>query len=283
MEKNDEVKKQISPPTVEKTETLEPLSVELSFPQVKVEELDHSQEFFKEQHTTSFSYLPRKNWTSFTASKDGLLTKILLYGKANLLESPHYGLSMSGFVRANKPDSGPKYGKWSLSRDEIVSQLALQGLAPRQNGWLTIRIRGEVPQKKGTKYFLVCDQITENKSWFGEFAFAEENPYELGTHWLNPKHDLVMRTYVGKTEEQLKLLQIADEDVKAITPASDLLPEPIAQNARQMPGPSEITNSFPQATNTKEYSDKQTLPTSQEEGNQSGNKSMFDRLFRKKK
>ena len=45
MEKNDEVKKQISPPTVEKTETLEPLSVELSFPQVKVEELDHSKVF----------------------------------------------------------------------------------------------------------------------------------------------------------------------------------------------------------------------------------------------
>ena len=87
-----------------------------------------------------------------------------------------------------------------------------------------------------------------------------------------------MRTYVGKTEEQLKLLQIADEDVKAITPASDLLPEPIAQNARQMLGPSEITNSLPQATNTKEYSDKQTSPTSQEEGNQSGNKSMFDRF-----
>ena len=83
---------------------------DLDYPKVRVEELDHSQEFFKEQHTTSFSYVPRKNWTSFTASKNGILTKVLLYGKANLLDSPHYGLSMSGFVRAGNPDSGPKYG-----------------------------------------------------------------------------------------------------------------------------------------------------------------------------
>ena len=35
---------------------------------------------------------------------------------------------MSGFVRADNPDSGPKYGEWSISREEIVNQLALQGL-----------------------------------------------------------------------------------------------------------------------------------------------------------
>ena len=48
--------------------------IELDFPMVSVELLDHSQEFYKEQHTTSFSYVPKKNWTSFTASKNGLLT-----------------------------------------------------------------------------------------------------------------------------------------------------------------------------------------------------------------
>ena len=84
---------------------------ELDYPKVRVEELDHSQEFFKEQHTTSFSYIPRKNWTSYTASKEGLLTKVLFFGKANLIDSPHYGLSMSGFVRANNPNSGPQYGR----------------------------------------------------------------------------------------------------------------------------------------------------------------------------
>ena len=76
------------------TELKSTLSSKLGFPHVRVEELDHSQEFFKEQHTTSFSYVPRKNWTSFTASKNGLLNKILLFGKANLIDSPHYGLSL---------------------------------------------------------------------------------------------------------------------------------------------------------------------------------------------
>ena len=172
-------------PNEQATDKFIATEIELDFPKVSVELLDHSQEFYKEQHTTSFSYVPKKNWTSFTASKNGLLTKVLLFGKANLLESPHYGLSMSGFVRAKNPDSGPKYGKWILSRNEIVEQLASQGLGPRESGWLTIRMRGEIPQKVGTLYFLVCDKITENKAWFGEFAFAEANPYEFGSHWLN--------------------------------------------------------------------------------------------------
>jgi hypothetical protein len=255
-----------------------PAEAELDYPKVKIEELDHSQEFFKEQHTTSFSYLPRKNWTSFTATKDGLLTKILLYGKANLLESPHYGLSMSGFVREKKPDTGPKFGKWSLSRDEIVEQLASQGLGPREDGWLTIRIRGNVPQRVGTKYFLVCDQITENKAWFGEFAFAEEDPYEFGRHWLNPKHDLVLRTYVGKTEEQLKLIQIADQDEPKDLRKDEFLPEPISQNAREAPLPY-IQENISSPDNALNGKNTQSSPS---EGNQTKKKSMFDRLFKNK-
>ncbi|MEC8420258.1 MAG: hypothetical protein VXZ32_03960 [Verrucomicrobiota bacterium] len=255
-----------------------PAKAEPDYPKVKIEELDHSQEFFKEQHTTSFSYLPRKNWTSFTATKDGLLTKLLLYGKANLLESPHYGLSMSGFVREKNPDTGPKFGKWNLSRDEIVEQLASQGLGPREDGWLTIRIRGTVPQRAGTKYFVVCDRITENKAWFGEFAFAEEDPYEFGRHWLNPKHDLVLRTYVGKTEEQLKLIQVANQDEPKGLLQDEFPPEPISQNAREAPLPYDQGNTFtPGNASTK----KNPLP-SPNEGNQTKKKSMFDRLFRNK-
>ena len=255
-----------------------PAKTEPDYPKVKIEELDHSQEFFKEQHTTSFSYLPRKNWTSFTATKDGLLTKLLLYGKANLLESPHYGLSMSGFVREKNPDTGPKFGKWNLSRDEIVEQLASQGLGPREDGWLTIRIRGTVPQRAGTKYFVVCDRITENKAWFGEFAFAEEDPYEFGRHWLNPKHDLVLRTYVGKTEEQLKLIQVANQDEPKGLLQDEFPPEPISQNAREAPLPYDQGNTFaPGNASTK----KNPLP-SPNEGNQTKKKSMFDRLFRNK-
>ena len=75
---------------------------------------------------------------------------------------------------------------------------------------------GEVPQNIGTRYFLVCDKITENKSWFGEFSFGEANPYEFGSHWLNKEHDLVMRTYVGKTDEQIKALQIDSTQTKPI-------------------------------------------------------------------
>lgn len=278
VEKSPEENATIAQPNVVEAEITTPTEAELDYPKVKIEELDHSQEFFKEQHTTSFSYLPRKNWTSFTASKDGLLTKILLYGKANLLESPHYGLSMSGFVREKKPDTGPKFGKWSLSRDEIVEQLASQGLGPREDGWLTIRIRGNVPQRVGTKYFLVCDQITENKAWFGEFAFAEEDPYEFGRHWLNPKHDLVLRTYVGKTEEQLKLIQIADQDEPKDLRKDEFLPEPISQNAREAPLPyiQENISSPDNALNGKKT---QSSPS---EGNQTKKKSMFDRLFKNK-
>ena len=43
-----------------------------------VEELDQSQEFYKEQHETSFSFVREKNWFSYTPEKKGILTKILL-------------------------------------------------------------------------------------------------------------------------------------------------------------------------------------------------------------
>ena len=263
----------------------------LEFPKVRVEELDHSQEFFKEQHTTSFSYVPRKNWTSFTASKNGILTKILLYGKANLLDSPHYGLSMSGFVRAGNPDSGPKFGRWILTREDIVSQLASQGLGEREAGWLTIRMLGQIPQKVGTGYFLVCDKITENKAWFGEFAFAEANPYEFGSHWLNKDHDLVMRTYVGKTDEQIKALQV--EPTNNVVPESDeSLPSPVSQNpSRTIIAPPTITPqppAKPQLTVPTppvviEKVDSNDTLSEVKEDNRTQKKSLFDRLFKKDK
>ena len=258
--------------------------IEFDFPKVSIEQLDHSQEFYKEQHTTSFSYVPKKNWTSFTASKNGLLTKVLLFGKANLLESPHYGLSMSGFVRANNPDSGPKYGKWILSREEIVAQLAAQGLGPRESGWLTIRMRGEIPQKVGTRYFLVCDKITENKAWFGEFAFAEANPYEFGSHWLNKEHDLVLRTYVGKTDEQLKSMQLEDSSSNVNNAQDELLPIPISQELRDQNLP-QNPSTPPSNTISPQEVDNQSANSSKEDddSNRSRKKTMFERLFKKDK
>ena len=84
----------------------------LDFPTVYVEELDQSQEFFKEQHETSFSFVSKKNWFSYTSEKKGILTKVLLFGKPNYKPSVHYGDSMHGFIRKGNPDKGPKLGEW---------------------------------------------------------------------------------------------------------------------------------------------------------------------------
>ena len=257
-------------------------NIKLSPPNVIVEELDHSQEFYKEQHTTSFSYVRRKNWTSFTAGKNGLLTKILLFGKANLLESPHYGLSMGGFVRAKTPDSGPKLGEWNLSREEIVMQLSSQGLQPRQAGWITIEMLGDIPQVKGVQYFLVCDYITGGKAWFGEFAFAEANPYAAGSHWLNPSHDLVMRTYVGKTDEHLKGLQVGNDGIIGKnTQSEDFLPAPVSQDLRKsFQEPAQIQKNNSSNNNNSSVNPQQNTT---KEANTTDKKSMFDRLFKNKK
>ena len=135
---------------------------------------------------------------------------------------------MRGFVRTNNPDKGPKLGEWELSRDEIVNQLASQGLEETQAGWITIRMRGEIPQAKGTTYFLVCDSIDDGKSWFGAFAFSEGNAYKFGRHWLHPEHDLVFRTYAGKTAEQINAEQKSAETFNPVIPQ-------IVKNEKQTP------------------------------------------------
>ena len=170
----------------------------LTEPLVHIEELDQFQDYYKEQHTTSFSHVRNKNWFSFRAGKEGLLTKILLYGKPTVRVTAYYGNSMSGFIREGNPSTGPKYGAWKLSRDDILDQLAAQSLTENDSGWITINMLGEIPQEIGKTYFLVCEEIDE-KSWFGDFAFGEGNPYPHGRIWFNPDHDLVFRTYVGRT------------------------------------------------------------------------------------
>ena len=216
------------PPAVEaKVPSVTPKA---NIPVVYIEELDQFQEYYKEQHETSFSHVKRKNWTSFTAGKDGILTKVLLFGKPNYTISEHYGSSMSGFVRADNPDSGPKYGEWSISREEIVNQLALQGLTETDRGWITIQMRGEIPQEKGRMYFMVCDQISDKRSWFGAFAFAEGNSYKKGRFWLHPEHDLVFRTYVGMSQDQLTQAQKSTTTRisadASVVQANDLPPAP---------------------------------------------------------
>ena len=219
------------PPVVEKASP----TTTSKTPVVYIEELDQYQEYFKEQHETSFSHVTKKNWTSYTAGKNGILTKVLLFGKPNYTISEHYGSSMSGFVRADNPDSGPKLGEWSLSREEIVNQLALQGLTEIDQGWITLQMRGEIPQQKGRLYFIVCDKIGNNRSWFGAFAFAEGNVYKKGRFWLHPDHDLIFRTYVGKTGDQIDKEQrgepLYESDSLSLVPSSDVpeSPKPMIQ------------------------------------------------------
>ena len=54
---------------------------------------------------------------------------------------------------------------------------------------------------------LVCDKVIGGKPWFGAFAFGDGNPYKPGRFWLHKDHDLVFRTYIGKTPEQVALNQ----------------------------------------------------------------------------
>ena len=67
--------------------------------------------------------------TSYTAGKNGLLTKNLI-----VWEGKSFGITTLWFIngrlcgRAKTPDSGPKLGEWNISREEIVSQLSSQGL-----------------------------------------------------------------------------------------------------------------------------------------------------------
>jgi hypothetical protein len=132
---------------------------------------------------------------------------------------------MSGFIREGNPSTGPKYGAWDLSRDDILNQLATQSLTEDDSGWITINMRGEIPQEIGKTYFLVCDKISE-KSWFGDFAFGEGNPYPHGRIWFNPDHDLVFRTYVGQLRSDFSQTQ-GQPDRSQPGPKANSAPLPI--------------------------------------------------------
>ena len=128
---------------------------------------------------------------------------------------------MHGFIREGNPSTGPKYGE-IITRDDIINQIANYGLAERDAGWITIRMRGEIPQVAGKTYFFVCNKITGNKPWFGAFAFGEGNPYKSGRFRLHKEHDLVFRTYVGKTPEQTTIEEqktsVDETGLKKLTP-----------------------------------------------------------------
>ena len=188
-----------------KAPSASPKSVEPAAPQVVyIEELDQFQEYFKEQHDTSFSHTRNKNYCSFTAGKAGMPMRITLYGKPHFATSDFYGSSMSGVLREGNPERGRSIAKWSLSRVDIVSQLASQGLSEVDYGWIDLKFQEPtVPLEVGNKYFVVCERIADGKHFFGAFSFGEGNPYAGGRHWLHPEHDLVFRSYVGNEEKSV--------------------------------------------------------------------------------
>ena len=67
-EDTPEPKKDSPKPLVTKQEKADiSIQSDFEFPDVYVEELDQTQEFYKEQHETSFSFVTKKNWFSYTA------------------------------------------------------------------------------------------------------------------------------------------------------------------------------------------------------------------------
>jgi hypothetical protein len=243
-EKSD--RPQEEPKRNEETKIVEKDST-LTEPVVHIEELDQYQDYYKEQHTTSFSHVRNKNWFSFRAGKEGILTKILLYGKPTVRITAYYGNSMSGFIREGNPSTGPKHGAWALSRDNILNQLAAQSLTENDSGWITINMRGEIPQEIGKTYFFVCDKINE-KSWFGDFAFGEGNPYPHGRIWFNPDHDLVFRTYVGQT---ISDGEQAQTNRNRPGPQAHLAPTPIPVPVQPLPPKEELIPKRPEAFRVK--------------------------------
>ena len=275
-------------------------AIKLDFPTVYIEELDQSQEFFKEQHETSFSFVNKKNWFSYSSEKKGVLTKVLLFGKPNYKPSDHYGDSMHGFIRKGNPDKGPKLGEWRLSRDDIINQILAQGLSEREAGWITIRMRGEIPQEVGQTYFFVCDKITGGKPWFGAFAFGEGNPYKPGRFWLQKDHDLVFRTYIGKTPDQVALEQknitkvkelgLEVEESSTTNANPNLDSNPISQTPKvqiQFNQPNQISK--PQISEEiptekveeLNFIQAQNINSSAEQNNTNQKSSLFNRLFKK--
>ena len=190
-------------------------------PIVYVEELDQVQEYFKEQHDTSFSHTRNKNYFSFTAGKMGMPMRVALYGKPHFATSDFYGSSMSGVLREGNPDRGRKIATWSLSRDDVVTQLAAQGLSDIDYGWIDVKFQEpSEPLVIGKKYFVVCERIADGKHFFGAFSFGEDNPYVGGRHWLHPEHDLVFRSYVGNEEKNA----IESPEINATEPPVALPP-----------------------------------------------------------
>ena len=152
----------------------------------------------------------------------------------------------------------------------------------------------------GKTYFLVCEKITGKKPWFGAFAFGEGNPYRAGKFWLHSDHDLVFRTYVGKTPQQVANEQIKDEISEKMGLPSESIPKKLTDFPEPLPisqtsvdnivikteGKTDTLNMSLQNTNETSKEEVEQLnfikipnEGEQEQNQTKDNKSLFNRLF----
>ena len=111
------------------------------------------------------------------------------------------------------------------------------------------------PTREWKDLFLVCDKISENRAWFGAFAFGEGNPYPGGRHWLHPGHDLVFRTYVGKTRDFLDKEHVKHPE-STLRNSTIQSPESLKLPKIQQRGTNLIQNSTENALPSKSDEDK---------------------------
>ena len=175
-------------------------------PQIALEELDQAQERYDEQMVTSFG-VGERGWQTYKASKSGYLTRFTFYGCAHS-KNKIYGESMSGVIR--QISTNKVLGTWTLTRDDVVTQLLTHGLRPTDYDWIDVRISDDqrIPQVAGETYSIQTTTISQNRNWFGSFRFANGDRYPDGAWWhaMKPparEADLVFRTYVGKTNAQV--------------------------------------------------------------------------------
>ena len=163
--------------------------------------LDQSQEGFTNGNVTSFSHLKNKNWSSFKAGKKGVLSTIELAWSTPPHESHFsglYGSSMKGFIKEEDDENGTIVANWSISKDDLMMQFA--GLKRAEQNWVIINVISNSQLQLGKTYYIVCENISEEKEWFGNFSFSDKNSYQDGRFWYNQNHDLMFRTYVKPAE-----------------------------------------------------------------------------------
>lgn len=246
-----QVSPKVSPKPVGRLVESNNSSVKPTLPPIVVKDLDQAQEIYELQGNTSFRTGDR-GWQSYKASKSGYLTRFSLYGCAHNKAARNksqitYGDVIWGEIRLARTNE--KLGTWTLSRDQIVAQLKLRGWKWTDYDWIDVKISEDqrIPQVAGETYLIQSVKISDNRPFFGSFRFAESNPYPDGAWWhkpptsSSPDYDLVFRTYVGKTAEQ-----VTEERARRLEKVEQRL-QPNKRSVDIKPVPTPVTPTIPDA------------------------------------